>query len=115
MEWYRESLGADANLRLNREAPHCRNVYWMICLEMRGITESQRVGVMKELRESGVDSQPDLYPVPGVGMYQRSDTPVAHEVSPRGMDGPARTPELTQADVAQIGEAVREVLVALRM
>lgn len=114
MEWYRESLGADANLRLNREAPHCRNVYWMICLEMRGITESQRVGVMKELRESGVDSRPYFYPVSDMPMYQRSDTPVAHEVSPRGINLPSYT-ELTQADVAQIGEAVREVLVALRM
>jgi perosamine synthetase len=114
MGWYREAIGADASLRLNREAPDCRNVYWMICLEMSGITELQRARIMKELRELGVDSRPYFYPVSDMPMYAQSATPVAHEISPRGINLPSYT-ELTQADVAQIGEAVREVLKATRM
>jgi perosamine synthetase len=114
MDWYRESIGADDNLRLNYEAPDAKNVYWMVCLEMRGVTEPQRMLLMKKLREVGVDSRPYFYPVSDMPMYGRSDTPVAHAISPRGINLPSYT-DLTRADVAQIADATRGVLKASKI
>lgn len=110
-QWYRESLGSEPNLRLNHQAAGTKNVYWMVCLEMMGITEFERAQVMTELRDAGVDSRPYFYPVSDLPMYGKADTPIAHEISPRGINLPSYT-DLTEVDVAEIGEATRQVLKA---
>jgi perosamine synthetase len=109
MDWYREGMGSESNLRLNQEAPGTRNVYWMVCLEMAGITELERSRVMSSLRESGIDSRPYFYPVSELPMYEAADTPVAHKISGRGINLPSYT-DLTETDVAEICEATRQVL-----
>lgn len=109
MGWYREALGSEANLRLNYEAPETRNVYWMVCLEMMNITEIERAQLMRSLRDVGVDSRPYFYPVSALPMYAAADTPVAHRISPRGINLPSYT-DLSEADVAEIGQATRRVL-----
>jgi perosamine synthetase len=108
MGWYREELEGTPNLRLNYEAPETRNVFWMICLEMGGITEADRAAVMADLRAAGVDSRPYFYPISDLPMYERASTPVAHDVSQRGMNLPSYT-DLSRTDVAQICRSVRAV------
>jgi perosamine synthetase len=114
MDWYRQEIGAHANLRLSRERPETKNVYWMVCLEMAGISEDERARVMQGLREQGVDSRPYFYPISDMPMYERADTPVAHAVSRRGINLPSYT-DLTEADVAQIGRATRAVLKSMKI
>ena len=101
MDWYRNRLGHLPGLRLNYEEPGTRNVYWMICLEVTGMTETDRAAFMGRLREAGVDTRPYFYPVSDMPMYARAVTPVAHDVSVRGINLPCYT-DLSESDVDQI-------------
>jgi perosamine synthetase len=113
MRWYREAIGSEVDVRLSYEAPGTHNVYWMVCLEIAGITEADRGRVMKNLRDLGVDSRPYFYPVSDMPMYKPADTPVSHDVSRRGMNLPCYT-DLTEADVAEIGAATLKVLKSMK-
>jgi len=109
MRWYRTFIGSDPKLRLNYEEPDTKNVYWMICLEIAGLTDAPRSVLMSKLREVGVDTRPYFYPISDMPMYQRADTPVAHAVSQRGMNLPSYT-DLTESDVEHICQSTKGVL-----
>jgi perosamine synthetase len=112
MQWYRNYLEIHPSLRLNYQEPGTKNVYWMVCLEMTDITEAIRADIMSRLREAGVDTRPYFYPLSDMPMYERADTPVAHEVSLRGINLPSYT-DLSEDDVRQICQSVRRVLADL--
>jgi perosamine synthetase len=109
MEWYRDRLGAYSRLRLNFDGPGVKNVYWMVCMEVQGMTEATRAQLMTDLRARGVDSRPYFYPVSDMPMYERANTPVTHGVFASGINLPSYQ-DLTQTDVNYICEQVREVL-----
>jgi perosamine synthetase len=109
MQWYRDHLGVHPKLRLNHEQPGTKNVYWMVCLEIADITDEVRSDIMNRLRNLGVDTRPYFYPVSDMPMYERAVTPVAHDVSQRGMNLPSYS-DLDEAGVRQICESVRAVL-----
>jgi perosamine synthetase len=109
MQWYRDGLGSEPGLRLNHEAPETKNVYWMICLEVQGMSETGREEIMRQMRVAGVDSRPYFYPISDMPMYTPANTPVTHQVSPRGMNLPSYT-DLTKSDVAEICQVTRRVL-----
>ena len=98
MAWYRAGLGSDARLRLNRDAEWARNVYWMVCVEVEGITDERRQALMAALRERGVDSRPYFYPISDMPIYPGADTPVTHRYSRAGMNLPSFV-DLTEDDV----------------
>ena len=109
MGWYRNLLGKYPVLRLNAEAAGARNVYWMVCLEVPGMTEEARAGLMAELRLRGVDSRPFFYPVSDMPMYGRANTPVTHQVFASGINLPSYY-DITQQDVSYVCEQVVDVL-----
>jgi perosamine synthetase len=109
MGWYREELGSHAGLRLNRNASWARNAHWMVCLEVDGMHDAKRQAFMAALRGRGVDSRPYFYPISDMPMYPGASTPVAHRLSPTGINLPSFV-DLTREDVAHIG---RQVLAAL--
>jgi perosamine synthetase len=109
MHWYRTFLGSEPQLRLNRQESDTKNVYWMICMEIDGMMEAQRIVLMGKLREVGVDTRPYFYPISDMPMYQRADTPVAHAVSQRGVNLPSYT-DLTETDVEEICQLIIGVL-----
>jgi perosamine synthetase len=98
MDWYRQELGGNPRLRLNREVEWAKNVYWMVCVEVEGMTEAKRQALMSCLRARGVDSRPYFYPVSDMPMYPGANTPVTHRISHAGMNLPSFI-ELTEADV----------------
>jgi perosamine synthetase len=112
MGWYENGLGGRRGLRLNRNAPWARNVYWMICLEVDGMTEASRQELMELLREAGVDSRPYFYPVSDMPVYPAADTPIAHRLSHSGINLPSYV-DLTPRDVqfvcAQVDQALRTI------
>ena len=109
MGWYRNSLGRQPRLRLNYEEPGTRNAYWMVCLEVAGLTEAARATFMARLRDAGVDSRPYFYPVSDMPMYETAVTPVAHDVSQRGINLPSYT-DLSESDVSQICRSTQSIL-----
>jgi perosamine synthetase len=114
MGWYRQGLSGNGRLRLNYDEPGCKNAYWMICLEIPGMTEAAREELMLRLREHGVDSRPYFYPISDMPMYERAATPVAHEMSLRGINLPSYV-DLSQQDVADICNITRRVLTEMRL
>jgi perosamine synthetase len=98
MGWYRMGLGRHPQLRLNRDAAWSRNAYWMVCVEVEGMTDAKRQTLMTCLRERGVDSRPYFYPVSDMPMYPDAYTPVAHRFSHAGINLPSFV-DLTEPDV----------------
>lgn len=109
MGWYRDELGALPGLSLNRQADYCVSVYWMVCLEVDGMTEASRTEFSRVLRIAGVDSRPYFFPVSDLPMYDRADTPNAHAIYMRGINLPSYV-DLTREDVAKICATVRSAL-----
>ena len=114
MEWYRAGLGHRAELRLNCEATWAANAYWMVCLEVDGMNEASRQSLMANLRARGVDSRPYFYPVSDMPMYRNADTPVAHRVSPRGINLPTFV-DLSREKVDYICATVERALDGLTL
>jgi len=109
MHWYREELKSHPPLRLNRDEPGSKRVYWMVCLEIPGLNDPLRDQLMKALRELGVDTRPYFYPISDMPMYCRSSTPIAHRVSAEGINLPSYV-DLTRDDVAEICSILLRVL-----
>ena len=109
MNWYREQFEGHAGLRLNSERTGAKNVFWMVCLEIDGMTDDGRRRFMDELRAHGVDSRPYFYPISDMPMYRASETPVSHRVSPKGINLPSFF-DLSQSGVAYICQQVRACL-----
>jgi perosamine synthetase len=114
MDWYRQHLGHHSKLRLNYQEPGTRNVYWMVCMEVAGFTESIRGELMNRLRDLGVDSRPYFYPISDMPMYDCAATPIAHDVSQRGINLPSYT-DLSEADVEQICRLTQRALLDMRI
>jgi len=85
---YSKRLGDRPGLRLNRTAPWARNGYWLVCVEMEGLTEERRATVMQNLRERGVDTRPYFYPMSAMPYFSPAQTPVAHAASASGFSLP---------------------------
>ena len=98
MSWYRSRLSSDPSLRLNRDAAWATNAYWMVCVEINGLTDAKRQKLMASLRDRGVDSRPYFYPVSDMPMYPSADTPVAHRYSQSGVNLPSFV-DMTEQDV----------------
>ena len=89
MGWYCDRLASHPRLRLNRNAPWAKNVYWMICVEAAGLTDTTRQELMTALRERGVDSRPYFYPVSDMPVFLGAETPVTHCYSRIGLNLPS--------------------------
>jgi perosamine synthetase len=70
--------------------------------------------LMRKLRDVGVDSRPYFYPISDMPMYDRATTPIAHDVSQRGINLPSYT-DLSEADVEQICQLTQRALLDMRI
>jgi len=89
MGWYRAELSGHPRLRLKADSSWAKNVYWMVCVEVPGMTDTGRRQLMERLRQRGVDSRPYFYPISDMPMYEKADTPVTHKISPWGLNLPS--------------------------
>lgn len=112
MQWYRDELADDVECRLNRTIEDARSVYWMVCVEIDGLTYESRDSLIRELKANGVDSRPFFYPVSDLPMYERAATPIAHDVSQKGLNLPSYF-DLARADITYICNALRDALRAI--
>lgn len=111
---YAERLSDIPGLRLNREAAHTTNSYWMICAEVEGADAIRRDRVCGALRARGVDTRPYFYPMSDMPHFAddpetRADTPVAHRISAGGFNLPTYL-TLQPEDLDTICAALRAVL-----
>jgi len=107
--WYKEFLQGIDGIKLNPEKPWAKNVYWMVCLVLEKDFRIDRDELMSKLRERGIDTRPFFYPISDMPMYHKSNTPVAHRISQRGLNLPTFF-NITKDDVKFICDTLKEVL-----
>lgn len=110
---YERNLSDLPNIRLNRTADWAKSVYWMVCLELLEFSESDRESLMLKLRQHGVDSRPYFYPLSDMPMYDKANTPVAHEVYFKGINLPSYS-ALTAKEVEYICDTLKLVVKGVR-
>ncbi|HBB31372.1 MAG TPA: aminotransferase DegT [Cyanobacteria bacterium UBA8803] len=108
---YQKNLSDFPGLKLNFTAEWAWNVYWMICLEVEGYTETQRNNLMQALKRQGIDTRPYFYPLSDMPMYeaQAIPTPITHKVYQRGINLPSYF-DLTNQDIDYICSSLRTCL-----
>ena len=87
--WYQQALAGQPHIQLNRTAPWAKNVYWMVLMEIDGLTEKQRDDFMRTLREHNVDSRPYFYPLSAMNEYPGTSTPVTYRIYQAGINLPS--------------------------
>jgi len=108
-EWYQEGLKDIKCIKLNYQAPWAKNVYWMVCLEIDGHTESQRDEFIQKLKAKNIDSRPYFYPVSDLPMYENANTPITHRVYQRGLNLPSYF-DITKEQVEYACNQIKEIL-----
>lgn len=109
MQWYRDRLSHIPGLRLNRTASWAKSVFWMVCVEIDGLTDATRALFSQALRSRGVDSRPYFYPISDMPVFHGADTPMTHQYSYKGLNLPSYV-DLTENDVDTICEHFKSVL-----
>ena len=108
-EWYQAGLKDIKGIRLNQQADWAKNVYWMVCLEIYGYSESQRDAVISQLKLNAIDSRPYFYPVSDMPIYTSAKTPVTHAVYQRGINLPSYF-DITKAQVDTVCAQLNKIL-----
>jgi perosamine synthetase len=107
---YHALLADSPGLTLAPEAPWAKNVYWMYSVLVEDACPVSKDTLMGRLKEGGIDTRPFFYPIHCQPLYQEPFSgqhyPVAEELSRKGINLPSGN-ELTEADVAFIGSAVK--------
>ncbi len=107
--WYEHALRDQPSIKLNRTSNGAKNVYWMILMEIEGITEQQRDEFMRSLRQLDVDSRPYFYPLSDMNDYPGTNTPVTHRVYKTGINLPSFF-DMEKRDVERVCNAVKKCL-----
>ncbi|MBD2461878.1 DegT/DnrJ/EryC1/StrS family aminotransferase [Oscillatoria sp. FACHB-1407] len=107
-EQYHYYLADIPNVKLNFTASWASNVFWLVCLEIEGLTEQERDQWMVELKQRGIDTRPYFCPLSAMPMYHDAsvDTPIAHKVAQRGINLPSYF-DLSDSDIAYVSNTVR--------
>jgi perosamine synthetase len=88
-KWYQKGLQDVKGVKLNHQAPWAKNVYWMVCLELDGYTESRRDEFIQKLKIKNIDSRPYFYPVSDMPMYKNINASTTRIVYQRGLNLPS--------------------------
>lgn len=108
---YENYLSDIPGIKLNFTANYARNVYWLVCLEIKGYTEEDRNAIMKDLELRGIETRPYFYPVSDMPMYEGNpkSTPVTHTVYQRGINLPSYF-DIKPEDIEYVCECLRSHL-----
>ncbi len=108
-EWYQDGLKDIKGIKLNYQTSWAKNVYWMVCLELNGYTESQRDEFIQKLKNQNIDSRPYFYPVSDMPMYDNADTPITHKAYQRGLNLPSYF-DITKEQVKYVCKEIKGIL-----
>jgi perosamine synthetase len=107
-ERYYYYLSDIPTVKLNFTAPWAANVFWLVCLEIEGLTDLKRDQLMLELKQQGIDSRPYFHPLSDMPMYRKPSlhTPIAHKVAQRGINLPSYF-DLSNENIDYVSNAIR--------
>jgi perosamine synthetase len=108
-DWYTKYLEGFQGISLNRHYPWAKPVYWLVCLEVENFSEQKREEFIVSLKKQGVDSRPYFYPVSGMPMFEKANTPIVHDVYQKGINLPTYF-DLGEEDVQSICSILKKTL-----
>ncbi len=100
-DWYHTELKDIKNISLNFTSKNSINVYWMVCVQIKNYSTSERDGLLKKLKNKGVDGRPFFYPISDMPMYGEVETSITHKVSAKGLNLPSYY-DITKNEVAYV-------------
>ena len=109
MDWYKNGLKDLQGIRLNSQATWAKNVYWQVCVEIEGYTETMRDGLCKKLKSKKIDSRPYFYPISDMPMYPSTATPITHKLYKEGINLPTFY-DLSKSQVEIICQTLQDVI-----
>ncbi len=113
---YAERLSGIAGLKLPAEQPWARHVYWMYAIELEQDTGLDATQFAQKLQERDVQTRPffvGMHDQPVLrdrGLFEGEEYPVTDRISRQGLYLPSGM-ALTESQLDQVCESVREVLV----
>ncbi|HEY9652411.1 MAG TPA: DegT/DnrJ/EryC1/StrS family aminotransferase [Coleofasciculaceae cyanobacterium] len=111
---YQKNLSGIPGLKLNFTANWASNVYWLVCLEIEGFTETERASLMEGLKLKGIETRAYFYPMSDMPMYnnQATHTPITHKVYQRGINLPSYF-DMKDEDIVYTCNSIRDYLETL--
>ena len=95
---YYKQLSPIPELTMNRQTSWATNAVWLTCVEVAGMNEGKRDELIQHLKEHGIDTRPYFYPMSRMPYLPSGNTPVSHEISPRGLNLPTYV-DLSESEV----------------
>lgn len=110
--WYAEELAGVRGIELGQRAPWGRSICWMTSIRVRPDSGTTRDAVRAVLRKRGIDTRPVFPAISRYPMWSERQTPgpVADAIGSQGINLPSGVC-LTRAQVARVGEAIRDAAV----
>jgi perosamine synthetase len=108
-EWYEEYLYKVKKIKLNSQRKGYKNVFWVVCVEIKGLDQEKRDSLIDALKFVGIDSRPFFYPVSEMPMYQFNDTKITHLASKTGLNLPSFF-DITKEEVVYICENLKKLI-----
>lgn len=116
-DWYREELGGEKGLTLNREPQGIKNTYWMVTVILDpgcGLTKEK---VIRSMDEKGIECRPFFHPLSSLPAYRntpqalaaRGRNAVAYRISPLGLNLPSGL-NLSREQVRTVCRVLVEIL-----
>ena len=108
-KWYTNHLDLNSAIHLNTKSDFVNPVFWIICLEIEGISESERNKFIYNLKEKGVETRPYFFPVSKMPMFENCNNIVSEYKSKIGLNIPTYH-DLTEIDIINISKIINNEL-----
>ena len=108
-KWYHKYLNELDQISLNRTELWAKNVYWMVCLELKNKNSQFRNDFLEKLKKNGVDCRPYFYPMSQMPMYETVNTINTTKVSSIGINLPSYF-DLEENDIYEISSIIKTLL-----
>ena len=102
-------VGAERIRHADRWSKNMTNANWLVNFEYDEFTEDSRNTFMETMKELGIDSRPYFYPISDMPMYEKAETPVAHNIFSKGINLPSSC-NLTFEEIKYICDSVQKAL-----
>lgn len=103
--WYSKYLNLSDKIKLNDSEDYAQPVYWIICMEIKDITETSRDLLISNLKLAGVETRPYFFPVSTMPMFDKFENEVSQMKSKIGLNIPTYF-DLTEDDVIIISDII---------
>jgi len=115
--WYQSELSNIQGLTLNYEAPHTKNIYWMVTVVLCEKLGLKKDKLMSLMSEKGIDYRPFFYPLSSIPAYEKSEqakqaqqrNKIAYKISPYGLNLPSGM-NMTEKKVAYVCKVLKSIL-----